>query len=139
MERSIKSCARCFSNQVIKFGIVKGRQRYHCKDCRLNFTEHQFDASLDDYYQIRSFQLYLQGISLRSIEKILGVSRSVIARWLKKYIHEDMLTKRFKHMPTNRIIKSGEIVQFLTELQNDNILLLGLGNGKFLLSCGHAS
>lgn len=32
-------CPHCSSEQVVRFGKVKGRQRYRCKSCRKTFTD----------------------------------------------------------------------------------------------------
>lgn len=32
-------CKKCLSESVVKNGIVRGQQRYKCKECNLNFVE----------------------------------------------------------------------------------------------------
>jgi len=32
-------CKNCKSESVVKNGFVRGKQRYHCKECGYNFVE----------------------------------------------------------------------------------------------------
>ena len=70
----MESCPNCSSTNFVKAGVVKNRQRYRCKDCNYFFTVGKLGKQIDDYYVNKALQLYLEGLTYREIERILGVS-----------------------------------------------------------------
>ncbi|MFH1052385.1 MAG: IS1 family transposase [bacterium] len=78
-------CPRCKSNKSIKNGIVKNRQRYHCKDCGYNYTVSKLGKTIDKSYVVMALQLYLEGLGFRAIERFLGISNVTIMNWVRKY------------------------------------------------------
>ncbi len=89
MEKSIYGdgniCPRCLSNNYIKNGIVNGKQRYRCKCCNYHFTVFKLGKRIESFYIIKAIQLYMEGLSYRSIEKLLGISHSTIRNWVTAY------------------------------------------------------
>ena len=83
MEKRV--CPKCESENHIKRGIVKNRQRYMCKGCGYLYTVNKIGKQLEKQYVIRSLQLYLEGLGFRSIERIMGVSHVSVINWVKKY------------------------------------------------------
>ena len=81
----MNSCPQCQSKNFIKSGIVNDRQRYKCKSCGYNFTVNKIGKEIDQYYVTKALQLYLEGLSYREIERILGVSHVSIMNWVKKH------------------------------------------------------
>ena len=81
----ITSCPNCSSENFIKSGVVNRRQRYRCKDCGYFFSVNKLGKKIDDYYVNKALQLYLEGLSYREIERILGVSHVSVMNWVKKY------------------------------------------------------
>ncbi|HOJ91419.1 MAG TPA: IS1 family transposase, partial [Saprospiraceae bacterium] len=79
------SCPKCSKEELIKSGVIKGRQRFNCKTCNYSFTVLKQGKSIDPYYVIKSLQLYIEGISFREIERILGISHVSVMNWVKKY------------------------------------------------------
>ncbi len=77
-------CPKCNSENNIKAGIVKGKQRYKCKDCGYNFT---VERKSNDKSQIKrqAIHLYLEGYKPVYIAKILKVSYVSIYKWIKGY------------------------------------------------------
>jgi hypothetical protein len=65
--------------------VLNNRQRYKCKKCNYFFTVNKIGKKIDDYYVNKSLQLYLEGLTYREIERILGVSHVSIMNWVKKY------------------------------------------------------
>ena len=80
-----KHCPKCHDNDYVKSGIIKGRQRYKCKNCNYYFTVQKLGKRIDDYYVVKALQLYVEGISYREIERILGVSHVSVMNWVKQY------------------------------------------------------
>ena len=81
-----QKCPKCQSKDLVKHGIIKGRQRYQCRICLYHFTVwHKLGKNIENQYIISALQLFLEGVELRSIEKFLGVSRESVTNWVKKY------------------------------------------------------
>lgn len=81
----IQACPRCYSTSFTKSGKTCGRQRYRCKDCNYHFSVNGRGKSLDSRYVVLALQLYLEGLSLRAIEKVLGISHVTVRNWIMKY------------------------------------------------------
>jgi transposase-like protein len=81
----ILTCPKCQNNQIVKSGIVKNRQRYLCKPCNYFFSVNKLGKKIDDYYVTKALQLYLEGLSFREIERIIGVSHVSISNWVKEF------------------------------------------------------
>ena len=89
------SCPKCQQNNIVKSGIVKERQRFLCRDCNYYFTVKKLGKQIDDYYVTKALQLYLEGLSFREIERIIGVSHVTISSWIKKYNIKRLPTQNF--------------------------------------------
>lgn len=79
------NCPNCKSTRKVKNGVIKGNQRYKCKDCNFNFTvEYKSTAKRPD---VRRFglMLYLEGLGFHSIGRLLNVSHVSVINWIKKY------------------------------------------------------
>lgn len=70
-------CPHCASEHVVRFGKVKGRQRYRCKSCRKTFT----DTTNTVLYRTRKGDEWItfvdcmfKGYSLRKSAEIVGVT-----------------------------------------------------------------
>ncbi|MEM7551400.1 MAG: hypothetical protein AAF363_17090 [Bacteroidota bacterium] len=128
-----KECPKCYGNQVIKSGIVKNRQRYRCKKCGYNFTVDKLGKQIDEYYVIKALQLYLEGVSFREIERLLGISHVSVLNWVKKY--NIKAPERSEYRPTYKILTHSELLEIFTEkdyLKDSGMLLTELGD-KFML------
>jgi transposase-like protein len=129
----MNNCPNCNSDQSIKSGIIKNRQRYKCKDCSYYFTVNKLGKKIDDYYVNKALQLYLEGLSYREIERILGISHVSILNWVKKYN-----TKRpnnTKYHPTYKILNSEELGIYFQNKNNitgAGVVVTELGD-KFML------
>lgn len=109
-------CPKCHSLDVTKSGVVKGRQRYRCKECRYNFTVSKAGKSIDNYYVIKALQLYLEGISYREIERILGISHVSVMNWVRKY--HIKRPEEYGYHPTYQILSHSELAHFMQETAN---------------------
>jgi transposase len=78
-------CPRCKSIKNFKNGIVKNRQRYHCKECGYNYTVSKIGKTIEKIYVVMALQLYLEGLGFRAIERFLGISNVTIMNWVRKY------------------------------------------------------
>ena len=86
-------CPKCKSKDVKKGGkrhnLERGdTQRFYCNDCNYHFTPKIFEYRMrvSENKLKKAFELFNQGLSYSQIaNKIKGVSRQTIGRWLKKY------------------------------------------------------
>ena len=79
-------CKRCGSIEVIKNGIVRGHQRYRCRQCRCNFIEGDRRVDADPVAKgALAVILYALGkASFNMLGRIVGVSRSPTFRRIKQ-------------------------------------------------------
>ena len=129
----ILSCPKCQNNHIIKSGVINNKQRYLCKKCNYFFTVNKIGKKIDDYYVTKALQLYLEGLSYREIERIIGVSHVTISNWvkmfnIKKPSHAD-------YHPTYKIFNHLELVEYLKNkslLSGAGMIITELGD-KFML------
>ncbi|TYP96271.1 Homeodomain-like domain-containing protein [Tenacibaculum adriaticum] len=129
----LKLCPNCNSEKIIKSGIINNRQRYKCKDCKYNFTVNKLGKKIDDYYVNKALQLYLEGLTYREIERILGVSHVSIMNWVKKY--NIKRPYNVDYHPTYKIYNAEELAKFFQNKSNISgagVLVTELGD-KFML------
>lgn len=129
----MKTCPNCTSSSYIKSGIVNQRQRYKCKECNYYFSVNKMGKKIDHYYVNKALQLYLEGLTYREIERILGISHVTILNWVKKYN-----IKRPAHTnyhPTYKILNSEELGNYFQKKENlsgAGVVVTELGD-KFML------
>jgi len=115
MNSEIK-CPKCNSFQYIKSGVIDQRQRYRCKMCRYYFTVNKVGKQIDEYYIIKAMQLYMEGLSAREIERLLGISHVSVHNWAKK-----LGIKKFdsnSQHATYKIFNHNELVEFMSSKEN---------------------
>jgi len=129
----VQSCPKCQENNIVKSGIIKDRQRYLCKKCNYYFTVNKLGKKIDDYYVTKALQLYLEGISYREIERIIGVSHVTVSNWVKAY--KVKKPSQTDYHPTYKIFNHLELVEYLKSKQNlsgAGMIITELGD-KFML------
>jgi len=79
------NCPKCKSVHHVKDGIVSGRQRYKCKDCRYRYTvTRKSDVKTPETRRL-AFEMYLEGLGFRSIGRILKISYGTVYVWVKNW------------------------------------------------------
>ncbi|WP_306350160.1 terminase gpP N-terminus-related DNA-binding protein [Flavobacterium sp. '19STA2R22 D10 B1'] len=129
----ILSCPKCQSSTIVKSGVIKGKQRHLCKKCRYFFTVNKLGKKIDDYYVTKALQLYLEGLSFREIERIIGVSHVTVSNWVKEYKIKKPSHKDYH--PTYKIYNHLELVEHLRnkdQLSGAGMIITELGD-KFML------
>ncbi len=130
---NIIACPKCSSEHVTKSGVVKGRQRYHCKACEYHFSVFKDGKSVDTYYVIKALQLYIEGVSLREIERLIGVSHVSVMNWIKRYNIAKPTNQDYK--PTYKVLRHDELLSYMSQSQNLNnsgMIITELGD-KYML------
>ncbi len=112
----INNCPNCNSNDYVKSGIINNRQRYKCKSCNYFFTVNKIGKKIDEYYVTKALQLYLEGLTYREIERILGISHVSIMNWVKK--HNIKRLDNNKYHPAYKILNSKELGIYFSEAEN---------------------
>jgi len=126
-------CPKCSGEEVIKSGIVKNRQRYRCKKCGYSFTVFKDGKSIDSYYVIKALQLYIEGISFREIERLIGVSHVSVMNWVKKYTIK--APEKLDYYPSYKVLKHSELIELLSDkdsMKNLGMIITELGD-KFMI------
>ncbi|RFS14500.1 terminase gpP N-terminus-related DNA-binding protein [Emticicia sp. C21] len=127
-------CPQCDSGNISRNGIVKEKQRYKCKDCGYNFTVDKLGKSIESFFVTKALQLYLEGLSFREIERLLGISHVSVMNWVKKY-HIIIPGRKNNYRPTTLILTYAELIEFYANREN----LRGIGvtvtevDDKFML------
>ena len=77
-------CKRCGSEEHVKNGLMRGKQRYLCKGCGLNFTDTPARGK-PLALKAAAVLLYVSGLSMNRTAKLLGVSTPTIQAWLEQF------------------------------------------------------
>lgn len=126
-------CPRCSSLDVVKSGIINERQRFRCKKCSYYFTVNKLGKGIDSYYVTKALQLYIEGISYREIERILGISHVSIMNWVKKY--KIKAPEQTEYHPTYKILNHIELLEYLKNggnLKGAGMIITELGD-KYMM------
>lgn len=129
----MKECPVCRSTEVIKSGVIKDRQRYKCKQCGYFFTVDKIGKRINDYYVTKAIQLYVEGVSYREIERILGVSHVSVINWIKKY--KIKRPENTNYHPTYKILNHSELLEYMSNKERvtgAGMIITELGD-KFML------
>lgn len=105
-------CPKCGGAKHVKSGVVNQRQRFRCKACNYNFTVEKVGKKIDDYYVIKALQLYVEGVSYREIERLLGVSHVTVLNWVKQY--RIKRPSNTEYHPTYKIMTHEEMIKHLS-------------------------
>lgn len=84
-QKNIMDCSKCKSTNKVKRGIIKGKQRYTCKDCGYNYTVEKKSTLKPDSMKRQALELYLEGLGFRSIGRFLKVSHVSVYNWIKAF------------------------------------------------------
>ena len=77
------SCPRCVKEDCVKDGIVRGRQRWRCRECGYRHTVQQ--RGKDAHLKRQAVELYLEGLGFRSIGRFLKVSHVAVYQWIRSF------------------------------------------------------
>lgn len=126
-------CPRCQSDEYKKAGLAKGRQRYQCKACGYHYSVSKLGKQIDPYYVVKALQLYLEGLSFREIERILGISHVSISNWVRMYSIKQPQQSQYR--PAYEILTKDELAKKLLSqgyLQGHGLIVTELGD-KFMV------
>jgi insertion element IS1 protein InsB len=112
-------CNRCGSINIVRNGTNKcGNQQYHCKDCRAyRVLKPRLNASLSSPEQV--LKAYRERMSLRGIERVFGVSRQQVMRWLIAWVAQlPSLSETLLPATPEDILEVDEAWSFVAQRKN---------------------
>src|SRR3954462_5704408 len=74
----------CGSGEHVKNGLMRGKQRYRCKACGLNFTGTP-PRGMPLRVKAEAVLPYLSGLSMNRTAKLLGVSTPSVQVWIERF------------------------------------------------------
>jgi transposase len=77
-------CKGCGGEEQVKNGFMRGKQRYRCKACGLNFTDTP-PRGMPLRLKVEAVLLYLSGLSMNRTAKLLGVSTPAVQAWIERF------------------------------------------------------
>ena len=108
----IMTCPKCLSSEKVKNGMIKGVQRYECKECGCAYTK-----STKRGYPLsvkrNAIRHYLEGCGFRRIERLLGISNVTVLYWVRE------LGQKIKELAlsaptrTERIVELDELYTYV--------------------------
>ena len=130
------NCPKCGSTNNCKDGVIKGRQRYQCKDCKYRYTVNQKSNVKSKEIQRMALEMYLEGLGFRAIGRILRISYGTVFQWIKKWGQGIELPQRNEEIA---VVELDEMHTYVGQKKTTNgygLLLIDLGSGSSLLSVG---
>ena len=117
-------CKKCGATEHSKNGFIKGHQRYKCKNCGYQFVP-TLQKGVDEQTKLTACLLYINGLSFRTIARLLHTSATSVLSWVRKFAlqHYENLQPNSKAV----VIQLDEMWHFL-HLKKTNF-----GYGKFIV------
>jgi len=78
-------CKDCGSDRKVRNGCPNGKQRYRCKDCGRNYVPGDLRERYSLEKKTKVVRMYLEGMGIRSIERLEGVSNPLIIKWIRRF------------------------------------------------------
>lgn len=78
-------CPKCKSQNYVKSGIVKNKQRYRCNSCGYHYTVETKSTSKTSIIKKFALELYLEGLGFRSIGRVLKISHVSAYQWIRHF------------------------------------------------------
>ena len=112
-------CPKCGSSEKVKAGFIGEKQRYQCKNCPCKYTRSTPKGLSPSTWELAK-KLYLSGVSLRQIGKLIGASTVAVLKQVRK-----MDTSQSRLEPQDAtVVELDELCTFLTKKKTQN---LGMG------------
>ena len=77
-------CKKCGGSNYVKAGLVKGKQRYKCRECGCQFVPSR-QRGKPQKDKMLAVCLYTHGLSFRTIAKLMKVTHKAIYDWVKAF------------------------------------------------------
>ena len=80
-------CKGCGGEEHVKNGFMRGKQRYRCKACGLNFTATP-PRGKPFALKLVAILLYVSGLSMNRTAKLVGVSTPTVQAWIEQFARD---------------------------------------------------
>lgn len=129
-------CFYCHSDNKVKAGFVKGKQRYKCKECKSLFTVEQKSTAYTKDVKRLALQLYLEGNCFNAIGRILGVSHVGVLKWIKKYGKQAEALRSDQSIAIVEIDEMHSYIRRKKTISGYGLLLIDMEKGSSTLCWG---
>jgi len=132
-------CPKCLCDKSVKSGIIKGRQRYRCKECGCNYTVELKSTAKPKSLKKQALHLYLEGLGFRSIGRFLGVSNVSVLNWIRSFGKEvEKLTAESKEIEMVELDEMHSYIGCKKTIVGYGLLLIDMekGSSTSLLATG---
>lgn len=102
-------CKSCGSIERMKNGNAHGKQRYKCKSCGKTYVDGDKRNKYSTEKRLKVVKMYLEGIGIRSIERLEGVPNPLIISWLRKFAKQ--VQEKIKATKTPKETKDIQIIE----------------------------
>ena len=77
-------CTKCDSQDIIRSGMSRDKQRYQCKNCNSFFVPKSLVKQRQSLTKQKAAMLmYLAGAQVKDMGKVFGVSYPTISKWIE--------------------------------------------------------
>ena len=134
-------CKGCGGDKLVKNGKgPEGKQRYKCKNCGGSFRNGDSRLKHGLEKRIKVIKMYLEGVGIRSIERLEGVSNPLIIYWIRHF--SSLIRKEMNRqaVPSKiediAIVEIDELFTYYKKRPNEHMygLLLTEAETKLLIS-----
>lgn len=137
----MESCKGCGGVKLIKNGKNKlGAQRYKCKECNCTFIEGDARLKHGLEKRLKVINMYLEGVGIRSIERLENVSNPLIIYWIRHFaqlIRKEIRRRSIPEKPRDiSIVEIDELFTYYKKRPNEHMygLLLTETETRLLIS-----
>ena len=137
----MNACKNCGTDKLVKNGKNKlGAQRYKCKECSGTYIEGDARLKHGLAKRLKVINMYLEGVGIRSIERLEGVSNPLIIYWIRHFAELIRKEIRRRPIPDNpkdiAIVEVDELFTYYKKNANEHMygLLLTETEIKLLIS-----
>ena len=110
------SCRSCGSTNIIRNGRNKcGNPQYHCRECGV----YRVLRPKERYTAVQRAQIlraYRERMSLRGLQRVFGVWRGTVLRWLERYVQQlPSLAESLVPAQADDVLEMDELVSYVGE------------------------
>jgi IS1 family transposase/transposase-like protein len=127
-ETTTHHCTKCDSTNIEKNGTdYKGSQKYHCLDCNAYGTLEPQERSYPQWFRELILRAYRERASMRGIERIFGIARDTLARWLEEeYEKMPELSETLETPQEDDVLELDELWSFVLKKDNQRWIWIAL-------------
>ena len=112
--RTLHRCSKCLSTNLGKNGTnPNGKQKYHCKDCNC-YGVLNAQSIYTEQDKEKALKVYQERASLRGVQRVTGISRPTLTKWLKEKTKEQAdLKESLEQAKVEDVLELDELWSFV--------------------------